>query len=144
MKTSEYILFTIILLLLIWVFIVLALKTIIGAGIYLTCFIWLCSIVYYKKTITMKELWKEQYCKKFGLCTNNRPNCTCQCSKEIKFIEKLLLQAEAIIRKETLEEVKREVKEIENPYSQLDEEWHSGAENMRSEISTLLETLKLK
>lgn len=36
----------------------------------------------------MKETWKDEYCKKFGLCENQPKYSKCTCSKELKFISK--------------------------------------------------------
>jgi hypothetical protein len=53
--------------------------------------------------------WKEEYCKRFGLCKELSEKC--QCGEELKFIEK--------VRNQALEEIREKI-EIE--FSKLGEE----------------------
>jgi len=39
-----------------------------------------------------QESWEERYCKKFGLCREDRFGEKCQCKEELKFISSLLKQ----------------------------------------------------
>lgn len=52
--------------------------------------------------------WKKEYCKKFGLCESQSRFSKCTCLKEIRFIEKLLIQERSAIIYELINVVTKE------------------------------------
>jgi len=91
----------------------------------------------------MKEL-KDEYCKKFGLCKQKG---TCQCKKELKFLEDTIAQAEQEMLKRVVGEIEMlEVSCVDDRLLGRSDEYLDGyntsTERWRKERDDLLSSLE--